>query len=142
MVDVVGTWRAVEWRVDYSDGSPAVFPYGDDIDGLFCAAPDGWMNLSLFCRSAPTIAPEKQTKELEKVGALGGFVNYGGRWDVQGEDLVFTVLHAMYPAFVGSQQRRRMTFHADGRLTLSATQLPPGETVSRIHALSWRRATR
>jgi hypothetical protein len=140
MPEIVGSWRAVEWCVGFSDGSPSVYPYGDEIDGLFCAAPDGWMNLTLFCRSRPTIAPERQTPELEKIGALGGFINYGGRWEVQGEDLVFTVLHAMPPAFVGSQQRRRMTFHADGRLTLSATQMPAGENVARHHDLTWRRA--
>jgi hypothetical protein len=139
---LIGGWRLRSWRISYSDGRAPTFPYGQDAGGVICYTPDGWMNASIYRAGRKPLSTEnvRAAPEGERLAAFDSFFNYGGRYEIKGDHVVHSVTHALNPNFVGTDQVRKMTFAADGTLTLSATDMLPGTQVERLHELVWMKS--
>ncbi len=137
---LLGAWRLVRWQIDYDDGRPPTFPYGD-AEGLLSYTADGWMSalISQPNRARLSTGNVRAAPEAERLAAFDSFFSYAGRYEVRGTQVVHTVAHALNPNFPGTEQVRDMTFGADGTLTLSAEDTLPGTAVRRTHRLVWRR---
>ena len=75
----------------------------------------------------------------ERLAAFDSFFSYGGRYRIEGDHVVHAVTISHNPNLVGTEQRRKMEFGADGTLTLSATDTVPSSQVIRRHRLIWKR---
>lgn len=142
---LVGSWHLVRWEVSYGDGRPATQPFGPAATGLIVYAPDGWMNASMARPGRKALSTESArfAPAEERLAAFDSFFNYGGRYTLGREDGVDIVTHhvtqSANPGMVGTDQKRRMSFDADGRLTLAADDTVPGSAVTRHHRLLWQR---
>jgi len=145
---LLGSWHLVQWEVTYSDDRRSTMPYGADATGLIVYSNDGWMNACIARAQRPRLSSDsvRSAPESERLAAFESFFQYGGRYEIQvlegQQQVVHSVTHSLNPNFVGTRQVRKMTFSADGGLTLSASDLVPGTTVKRHHSLVWRRELR
>lgn len=144
---LLGTWHLVRWEITYGDGRAPSLPYGAEATGMICYTGDGSMS-ACIARSGRTRLSSDSVRSApvaERLAAFESFFQYAGPYVIQGEpgkqQVVHTVIHALNPNFVGTQQVRNMAFAADGQLTLSASDTLPGTTTARHHSLVWRRAT-
>ena len=135
-----GAWRLVSWQIDYSDGRPSSYPYGNDADGLLLYTHDGMMsaNIAHAQRSRLSTESTRHAPDPEKCQAFDSYFSYAGHYYVEGEFVVHQVSHSLNPNFPGSEQRRHIRF-VDGDLELSAQDQLPGSEVNRTHRLRWRR---
>ena len=143
---LVGTWHLARWEVTYGDGRPATLPFGPRASGIIVYAPDGWMNASMSRPDRKPLSAESArfAPAEERLAAFDSFFSYGGRYRISSEGgadyVTHSVTQAHNPSLVGTEQRRRMKFGADGSLTLAADDTVPGTTVARHHRLVWKRA--
>lgn len=143
---LLGSWHLQRWEITYGDGRAPTLPFGPDAGGIIVYAPDGWMNASIARagRSPLSSASAKTAPAAERLAAFDSFFSYGGRYRLLREDgadyVVHSVTQSVNPGLVGTEQKRRMTFEADGSLVLSASDVLPGSAIARLHRLSWRRA--
>ena len=144
---LVGGWQLQLWQITYGDGRQPSMPFGSDASGLIVYAPDGWMNASISRAGRPPLSSEsaKTAPAEERLAAFDGFFSYGGRYRLVREDGIDYVIHSVTqsvnPNLVGTEQKRRMDFAADGSLTLSAADRLPGSQVARLHRLTWKRSS-
>ncbi|MBL8382982.1 MAG: lipocalin-like domain-containing protein [Burkholderiales bacterium] len=140
---LIGAWHLVRWETTYGDGRPAHYALGKDATGLIAYTPDGWMNASMARAGRAPLSSEsaRTAPEKERLAAFDSFFSYGGRYRIEGDHVIHSVTIAHNPNMVGTEQRRLMTFGADGTLTLSAEDTVPGSTVTRHHRLIWKRGS-
>ena len=138
---LVGGWEMVRWEIAYGDGRPPSYPFGPDATGIIVYAPNGMMNASISRRERKPLSSEstRTAPVEERLAAFESFFSYGGRYRIEGDFVIHFVTQALNPNFVGTEQRRKMEFAADGTLTLSATDHVPRTTVARHHRLIWKR---
>jgi hypothetical protein len=138
--DLVGAWRLERWDITYDDGRAATFPFGQDAIGLLMYTPDGQMSASISRTGRGRIANPsmRHAPTGEKAAAFESYFSYAGRFSVCGGTVVHHVSVALNQNFVGSDQVRDMRLEGD-TLTLSASDLLPGTTVTRLHRLLWRK---
>ncbi|MFN0164273.1 MAG: lipocalin-like domain-containing protein [Burkholderiales bacterium] len=141
---LVGAWHLVRWQVTYGDGRPPTNPLGLDATGIIAYTPDGWMNASMARAGRKPLSSEsaRTAPAEERLAAFDSFFSYGGRYRIEGMHVIHSVTIAHNPNMVGTEQRRRMEFGADGTLTLAADDTVPGSSVTRHHRLVWRRENR
>ena len=135
----MGGWRLRRWTITHGDGR-IVFPFGDKASGLILYTPDGAMSaiIAEAGRKALSSPSMKTAPEAERAHAFSSFFAYGGRFEIEDDEVVHHVTTALNPALVGTEQRRRMQFNADGSLTLSADE-QDGQGGMRRHAIEWQR---
>lgn len=141
---LVGAWRLVSARVSFSDGRPAVQPYGPDGSGSIVYSAEGWMSAVLTEGSrAPlgstSLETSNRASDADKLAAFESYLSYAGRWRLDGDEVVHSVEMALNPNAVGQEQRRRVRWEG-GDLVLSYQRTPPSGTV-RTFELTWRRVT-
>ncbi len=138
---LVGGWRLVRWETTYDDGRPPTHALGPDATGLIAYTPDGWMNASMARATRKPLSSEsaRTAPVEERLAAFDSFFSYGGRYRIEGDHVVHSVTISHNPNLVGTEQRRKMEFGADGTLTLSATDTVPASRVIRQHHLIWKR---
>lgn len=136
-----GAWILEAWRIDYGDGRPASFPFGEDARGLLLYTQDGYMSagISSTGRAGFGGASVRHATAAERARAFDSHFHYQGRFAIEGESIVHTVSDALNPDFVGTRQVRRARLEGEV-LELSAEDLLPGTPVVRRHVLRWRRA--
>lgn len=139
--DLVGAWKLVSWRIDYSDGRPPSYPFGEDADGMIVYAPNGYMSAVLHPRQRGPVSTQyvRQAPDAEKGALFDTFMYYGGPFRVQGGDVVHVVEHALNPDLAGTEQLRHVAFEGD-RLHLSGEEKIEATGLSRFHHVDWRRA--
>jgi Lipocalin-like domain len=138
---LVGSWTLEDWRVEYSDGRAASFPYGRDAQGLLMYSPDGWMSGILQHSGRKPLAAEsaKFAPDSERLAAFDTYFSYAGPYSVHGNEVHHHVQFALNQNLVGSVQVREMVFEGD-TLKLGARDALPGKAhVQRQHSLIWRR---
>ena len=119
--DLVGTWRLTAWRSEGEDG--VVHPMGEPPEGVLVYTQDGTMITTIGRAGRPPIdggdllaGPTEQ-----RLDAMTTFIAYSGTFRVDGGDVVHDVTMSLFPNWIGTTQRRHVTFADDGRtLTLSA----------------------
>ena len=138
---LIGGWRLVRWEITYDDGRPPTNPLGPDATGLIAYTPDGWMNASMARAGRKPLSSEsaRTAPAEERLAAFDSFFSYGGRYRIEGDHVVHAVTISHNPNLVGTEQRRKMEFGADGTLTLTATDTVPASQVIRQHRLIWKR---
>lgn len=131
-----GAWRLQSWETSFSDGRAQTRPFGERPEGLILYTHDGWMSASITHSGRTAASAEAVAGQSD---GLDSFINYAGRYRIDGDSVVHAVTLALNPAFVGTEQRRKMQFAAD-TLTLSGEDRVPGTEVRRVHRLVWRKA--
>jgi len=139
--DLVGAWELSSWRIDYSDGRPSAFPFGEDARGLLIYSADGHMSAGISRRTRSPLGggSTRRADPAARASAFDSYFHYQGRYRVEEGAVIHEVSAALNPDFVGSRQRRDASLVAD-ELELSARESLPGSTVHRTHRLRWRRA--
>jgi hypothetical protein len=138
---ILGAWELVAWRIDYDDGRPASYPFGEDASGLLLYTADGYMSAGISRAGRPGFGggSVRHADAQARARAFSSHFHYHGRFGIEGDTIVHTVTGALNPDFVGTRQVRRARLEG-GELELSAEDLLPGTTVRRRHVLRWRRA--
>ncbi|MCP5371518.1 MAG: lipocalin-like domain-containing protein [Hyphomicrobiales bacterium] len=138
--DLIGTWELVEWTITYSDGRAPTLPYGEAPMGLITYGADGYMGAAIARagRSALSHLNTRLAPKPEKAAAFDGYFHYAGTWRLEGDSVVHAVTLSLNPAFVGTDQVRRVELDGDG-LTLSA-EVTSASGATLRNAIRWRRA--
>lgn len=114
---------------------------GDSPQGLLVYSGDGTMIALMARAERPAIASADVTggTDAERSRAFESFIAYGGRFEVDGDEVVHHVEMSQFPNWVGTVQRRRWELDdADHRLTLTSPPLAVGGA-TRIQRLTWER---
>jgi hypothetical protein len=138
---LVGSWRLLRWVAVADDGTES-FPMGEHPEGLLVYASDGTMIGMMGRGGRPRFASDDLTggTDAERVSAFESFIAYGGSFEVDGQTVRHRVVASLFPNWIGTVQRRRWEFDADGRiLTLTSPPMAVGDAV-RVQRLSWARA--
>ncbi|MEQ8742936.1 lipocalin-like domain-containing protein [Parasphingorhabdus sp.] len=138
-VEFVGTWRLVDWRIEYEDGN-VTRPFGNGAHGYIIYSADGTMTASIAKarRDRFDILNARNASTDQKAEAFDSYFHYAGLWQIEGEDVLHAVTMSLNPEMAGTEQRRRAEFDGEGGLTLSAKEaLSNGDT--RHHVLQWKR---
>jgi hypothetical protein len=136
---LAGTWRLVSCEAEGDDGGIA-YPQGEDAVGLLVYTTDGFMSGQVMRRGRESLpAGYRQGGASGRVqNAFEGYIAYCGRYrvDESAGEVIHTVEAALYPNWVGTEQRR--TYHIDGnRLTLLAVSERGGK--KKVARLIWER---
>jgi len=141
-----GSWSLESWLRVSADGSERA-PFGHDAQGsLFYALTsdgDGWlgrMSAQLSVRARPPLSasPTSGERTREKSAAFDTYLAYSGRWRLDGTRVIHAVELSLYPAWVGTELVRAVSFVGD-RLVLSALPEPGGGSPRASQHLRWRR---
>ena len=89
-------------------------------------------------RSALSHLNTRLAPKPEKAAAFDGYFHYAGTWRLEGDSVVHAVTLSLNPAFVGTDQVRRVELDGDG-LTLSA-EVTSASGATLRNAIRWRRA--
>jgi len=138
--DLIGTWELVDWTITYSDEREPTLPYGDGPTGMIVYNADGHMSATI-ARSRRLPLSHLNTRlapQPEKAAAFDSYFHYGGTWRIEGDSVVHAVTLALNPAFVGTDQVRKIELDGDD-LTLSA-EVTSASGATLRNAIHWRRA--
>ncbi len=129
--DLLGAWALEAWYVEAADGG-RTYPMERDAEGVIMYTGDGYM--SAIVRAKKRGLPADRPSDQERLDAFASYVNYAGRWDVDGDAVVHKVEHALNPNMQGLAIRRAVD-HAGARMTFTgATPGSPG-----THVIIWKR---
>ena len=137
---LLGSWRLRRWIALADDGSETS-PMGDDPLGLVVYSGDGTMLVLMARADRPRIASDDVTggSESERAQAFASFIAYGGRFEVDGDQVTHHVELSQFPNWVGTAQRRRWELDDAGRrLTLTSPPVTLGGA-TRMQRLTWER---
>ena len=140
--DLIGAWKLLRWEIVYSGGRPTNYPFGEDAHGLILYAENGWMTatMSRIDRtpfSSPS-APKASTQS--KATAADEYLSYGGRWWIEGSNVIHDVSLSLNPVLIGTRQIRGVNL-SGGQLELSAQEGDPAGSSSKLHRLLWQKPT-
>lgn len=133
----VGTWKLVDWRIEYSDGS-VTRPFGEGAHGYIIYSADGTMTASIAKATRPPfgIANARNANAAQKIEAFDSYFHYAGPWRIEDDEVVHSVTMSLNPDMTGTEQRRLAVFDDADGLTLSAKEaLKDG--ACRHHILQW-----
>lgn len=138
--DLLGLWTLEDWRIDYSDGRPSLYPFGEEATGTILYLDEGYMSASIMRGGRANLSTDNTRKapDGEKVTAFDDFFTYSGPFRIEGDDVIHHVHHALNPNFVGTDQVRRMNYTGN-RLELQATLTTPSGA-EMVNRLIWNRA--
>lgn len=139
--ELVGVWNLRSFTVQFSDGRPAVHPYGEAATGRIVYTVDGFVSAVLSGRRTAVggdLETARRASVSDKAAWFDSYLSYSGRWHLEDNEVVHAIDTALVPAVVGTEVRRRVTQTEDG-VTLSYTRTPASGVV-RTFILSWERA--
>jgi len=141
-----GSWLLERFVIRFADGRPPVQPFGERARGLLMYTPDGRMSAILSRADRPPLAASRletsaKAPAEEKAGAFDSYLSYGGRWTIEGDEVVHAVEYALTPNLVGRDNRRRADFRPapDGDRVVLSYDVPARSGVTRHYSLTWRR---
>ena len=88
---------------------------GEDAKGFILYTTDGYMSAALFRGNRPDfVTGEALTaSEAEKVAGWDSYYSYGGPFRIDGDRVIHTVAHSIYPNWLGGTQVREISFEGD-----------------------------
>lgn len=133
---ILGGWELVSWTITV--GQTISHPFGKQPNGRILYTGDGQMSATIarsdrrpLSHPVPAKAPD-----AEKLAAFDSYFSYGGSFEIEGDEVVHRVELSLNPNFVGTEQRRRMTFDREF-LTLSADEATTKGL--KHHAIRWKK---
>ena len=129
--DMLGTWTLDEWYVEDEVGA-RTHPMGRDAQGIILYTDDG--SMSAIVRAKDRFLPADRPTDEDRVEAFATYVNYAGSWDIDDDNVVHTIEHALDPNIQGLALARAVV-HEGGRMTFSGA--PPAGTGT--HVIVWKR---
>ncbi len=135
---LLGTWELVRWETSYDDGR-TIYPMGEDAKGFIMYTTDGYMSAALFRGNRPNFETGEAltASDAEKVAGWDSYYSYGGPFELDGDRVIHTVAHTIYPNWLGGTQVREISFEgAHLILTTPPQKTRRGTQNSRV---IWRR---
>ena len=137
-IALVGSWSLQSWTIDYSDGRPRTFPYGENPQGLIMYSADGWMSAAINRDQRPLMDQAvglRQQPERVLADAYKSYFHYAGRYRLEGNTVIHSVVQSLNPNFVGSEQVRHISFENNFLILTGYEEI---NTVTRTHRLTWQ----
>lgn len=135
---LLGTWELVRWETSYDDGR-TIYPMGEDAKGFIMYTTDGYMSAALFRGNRPNFETGEAltASDAEKVAGWDSYYSYGGPFEIDGDRVIHTVAHTIYPNWLGGTQVREISFEGEHLiLTTPPQKTRRGTQNSRV---IWRR---
>lgn len=135
---LLGTWELVRWETSYDDGR-TIYPMGENAKGFIMYTTDGYMSAALFRGNRPNFETGEAltASDAEKVAGWDSYYSYGGPFELDGDRVIHTVAHTIYPNWLGGTQVREISFEgAHLILTTPPQKTRRGTQNSRV---IWRR---
>jgi len=138
---LTGTWALVAWYNETADGR-RIYPLGRRATGYISYSPDGFVfvHLSAADRALFAVNDPFGATEAEDSAAMKSHITYAGPYDFHGDHVVHRVTQSCCPNWVGTEQRREVTFRGGGLQLIARRGLFQGEEVRAV--VEWRRAPR
>ena len=135
--DLVGTWKLAVWRTRLGDA--VRYPFGERPSGLLIYTPRGEMSVQIAAQRRSLLATEDPIggAESERASAFSSYLAYTGTYEVVGDAIVHRVATALFPNWVGTEQRRRFTYGGNV-LTVGTDPMEVGGEVV-VNELVWIR---
>jgi len=135
--DLVGTWRLAVWRTRLGDA--VRYPFGERASGYLIYTASGEMSVQVAAEQRSSLATEDPIggAESERAAAFSTYVAYAGTYDVVGEVVVHRVATSLFPNWVGTELRRRVTYGGNV-LTLGTDPMEIGGEIV-VNELVWLR---
>src|SRR5271155_3010992 len=144
---LIGAWKLVSYEVRPVDGSPSVYPFGEQPMGIIMYTPDGYMSaqLSMPDRKPIDSVDWFNATDDEYKRTASTYFAYTGEFHVEesADGNAPTLSHSMficlYPNWIGQTQPRAVKIDGDDLcLSSSAPYELDGKMVN-VH-LRWKRA--
>ncbi|MFP3914486.1 MAG: lipocalin-like domain-containing protein [Actinomycetota bacterium] len=138
MSNLVGTWELVEWTATV--GGRESRPFGGNVVGRLTYTPDGYMWAALMRRDRPSLTAGSMAgaTATERAAAAAGYLNYGGTFTSNDDQVVHHVEVSLFPNWVGLDQVRKISWIGEElELSTGPETSRSGETV--VNRLRWRR---
>ncbi len=107
--DLVGAWTLEGTYTEDADGNRTP-TWGDDAKGVIMYTADGYMTAITRRgdRSLPAAA-----SAADKAAAFDNYLNYAGRWTLDGNVVTHHIEHALNPNWVGTARDRTIDHQGD-----------------------------
>jgi hypothetical protein len=137
-LQLVGAWRLVDWRIEYRRGTSR--PFGAGAGGVLVYTADGWMSATMWVgsRTPWSAASARQASVESRATAAVEYLNYCGRWRLEGDIVEHLVEGALNPLLIGTRQLREARLAGD-LLVLAAEESAAASGAARRHVIEWRR---
>jgi len=112
---------------------------GEDAKGFIIYTTDGYMSAALFRGNRPNFETGEAltASDAEKVAGWDSYYSYGGPFEIDGDRVIHTVAHTIYPNWLGGTQVREISFEGEHMiLTTPPQKTRRGTQNSRV---IWRR---
>jgi hypothetical protein len=107
--DLVGAWRLVSYHASTDDGTPTVYPLGEDATGFLLYTADGYMSAQIMRagRRAYDADGPGEGSDRESADAARGYLAYSGRYRVDENSVVWHDAEvSLFPNWVGTTVSR------------------------------------
>ncbi len=140
----IGAWSLLAFRIDFSDGRPASYPFVEDAQGLIIYSHDGMMSALLSKSKRAKLSNSRLEDALkasteEKVRAFDSYLQYAGTYRLEGEEIVHRIQFAMDPTIIGTEQRRRFSYQATTKKLQLTYEVAAKSGVTRHFELLWHK---
>jgi hypothetical protein len=130
---LVGTWKLVEFYIEFDDSHERAEPYG--------ASPVGYLVITEE-RLITLIAARERTTTTTAGELLDSMMAYSGRYRLQSDDcFVSTVDAAWQPSWIGTEQVRYFKMHGETLSAASPLRQEPKYPGRRFRSVAiWRKS--
>lgn len=105
---IVGTWELVSYKVEDQETGRLIDAMGDTPRGRVIFTRDGWVAFNLEGSDR-----KPASTDAERAALMRSLVAYIGRYRIEGDQWVTSVLTAWAPEWVGTEQRRSIRMDGD-----------------------------
>ena len=137
---LVGTWRLLSWEAHAADGAVS-YPFGERAVGYAVYTADGTYVGQLMRPDRPAFAGGDVLggTAAENAAAIGGYIAYGGSYQVHDDMVIHRVEMSLFPNWIGGEQRRAIAWNGEQLILTTPPFLTGGSIVT--HHLTWERVT-
>ncbi|MBT5571531.1 MAG: hypothetical protein HOJ90_09960 [Alphaproteobacteria bacterium] len=108
--DIIGAWQLVDTYIENPDGTRTQ-TQGDNPAGIIMYTADGYM--SAITRRSDRELPADNGSADDKARMFDGYLNYAGRWSLDGNTVTHHIEHALNPNWIGSPRDRSIDYQGD-----------------------------
>jgi hypothetical protein len=137
---IVGTWRLASFTEQNLETGAITYPFGEEAKALVIYEANGYVS-TIFTRSdrQPPIAA--QATEQEAAALYRSMIAFGGRYEVDGNRLIYHPEISWNEAWNGTTQERVIAVDGDRLETNSVPTISPVTGAKMVFCLVWERAS-